>query len=359
MERFESHLRSAAKIIESYNGKLPFAIYLKQYYAANKKHGSKDRRAISELCFNYWRIKNVLTSADTLENIRMAHELMQQSDALLTQHIFPLQSFLSDKIDKASFIAALLKQPRLFCRVRPGKQKIFQKKCAKDGLDPQQIFDDCYAFAPTLPLQNHFAIDKEIVIQDVASQQVFNNLEAVGKVSNVWDSCAASGGKSILFYDRYGSKAVNIFATDIRESILKNYEARMKAAAVPFVKTDMADLEKGIPANYQQKFELVICDVPCSGSGTWARSPEQISLFREEEIKTYADKQLSIATNALKGLKPNCYMYYITCSVFAAENEAIIEKLKVDPSIKEISSGYHQFPGIGGDCLYSCLLRKN
>ena len=363
MDRLEAYILSASGIIEAYKGKEPFAVYLKQYYAANKKHGSRDRKAISELCYNYWRLKNILPSIELAKQISLAAEYIatvseKRPSAQEYDKLFPLIEKLSEKIDKEKFLMSMLRQPRLFCRVRPGYLRTFERKCEDEKIEYTKYAEDCFRFAPNFPLQNYFRIDKEIVIQDIASQQVFNEAIPAEKVFSIWDCCAASGGKSILFYDRLQKKGVNIFASDIRQSILKNYASRMQAANVPFVKADVIDLEKSIPENYLLKFDTVICDVPCSSSGTWARSPEQLSLFDKETIKTYAEKQKAIALNAIKSLKPNGHLYYITCSVFADENENVVEQLLAQGDVAQIHEAYHQYSDDGGDTLYSCLLRK-
>lgn len=51
-----AHINAALHIIKQYDGQLPLAHYLRQYFAANKKHGSKDRKNISHLCYCWYRL---------------------------------------------------------------------------------------------------------------------------------------------------------------------------------------------------------------------------------------------------------------------------------------------------------------
>ena len=56
MSRHQSHINTAVKVIESYKGDKPFTFFIKSFFSENKKYGSKDRRAISSLCYNYFRL---------------------------------------------------------------------------------------------------------------------------------------------------------------------------------------------------------------------------------------------------------------------------------------------------------------
>src|SRR6476660_8525364 len=60
MGRSYSYLNSAVQILSAYNGEEPFASYLKKYFGQNKKHGSRDRKQISHLCYCYFRLGKAL-----------------------------------------------------------------------------------------------------------------------------------------------------------------------------------------------------------------------------------------------------------------------------------------------------------
>ncbi|TXH57956.1 MAG: hypothetical protein E6Q89_03960 [Bacteroidia bacterium] len=78
----------------------------------------------------------------------------------------------------------------------------------------------------------------------------------------------------------------------------------------------------------QTTFDHIICDVPCSGSGTWARTPEQLYFFDPNKLEDFSTLQTTIAQNAIPYLKAEGRMLYITCSVFKQENEAVIQKIQ-------------------------------
>ncbi|HYK56845.1 MAG TPA: Fmu (Sun) domain-containing protein, partial [Flavisolibacter sp.] len=104
-------------------------------------------------------------------------------------------------------------------------------------------------------------------------------------------------------------------------------------------------------------FDLVICDAPCSGSGTWSRTPEQLKFFKKEKIEQYAQLQKSIALNAAKSVKLQGYFLYITCSVFKKENEEVVAFIKANTPLQLVSSKYFMGYDRRADTLFAALFR--
>ncbi len=140
----------------------------------------------------------------------------------------------------------------------------------------------------------------------------------------VWDCCAASGGKSLLAIDIIGN--IELTVTDIRKSILENLQERFNKAGVKTYQSMVADLSKPVK-NIQPKYDLVIADVPCSGSGTWGRTPEEMHFFTAEKLAEYSALQKKIISNTVPALLPKSQYLYITCSVYEDENEGAVEFL--------------------------------
>jgi len=76
---------------------------------------------------------------------------------------------------------------------------------------------------------------------------------------------------------------------------------------------------------HDDAFDGIILDAPCSGSGTWGRTPEMISQFDPHKIDFFQKLQQNIARNVVKYLKPGKPLIYITCSAFKAENEDVVD----------------------------------
>lgn len=155
---------------------------------------------------------------------------------------------------------------------------------------------------------------------------------AMPTAKTVWDCCAAPGGKTLILAHRLSS--AEITATDISPKRLAQTEARFRryvyAERIRCVVVD-ATAPSG-----DQSFDLILCDVPCSGTGTLARNPEIRHRLKPEEFSRQAARQQSILTAALKRLAPGGRLVYSTCSLEPEECEQVVEKVIGDPGIKRI-----------------------
>jgi 16S rRNA (cytosine967-C5)-methyltransferase len=157
-----------------------------------------------------------------------------------------------------------------------------------------------------------------------------------------WDCCAASGGKSLLLHALEPS--VYILASDNRASSLLNLELRFKQAGITQFRRREIDLLAEINSIEKDSMDGIILDAPCSGSGTWSRTPEMLSQFNESQIEKFIYLQRTIAENAVQFLKPGCPLVYITCSVFKEENEEAVAYFLANLPLKlekmELIKGY-------------------
>jgi 16S rRNA (cytosine967-C5)-methyltransferase len=244
-----------------------------------------------------------------------------------TKNVFAFQQALSDDIDKELFSHSMFIQPDLFLRIRPGKNKKVCDALNSAAIAYRLINNSTIALENGVSVENVLQINKDVVVQDLNSQKVFDffvkerNAE---KAELVWDCCAASGGKSILLYDQCGNNT-KLTVSDIRESILTNLQLRLKDAGINIQKKFVQDLTLKSGLTMEEKFSVVICDAPCSGSGTWSRTPEQYASFDASQIQQFAQQQQKIVVNSIQHLAKNGWFIYITCSVFKAENEDMVE----------------------------------
>jgi 16S rRNA (cytosine967-C5)-methyltransferase len=200
-------------------------------------------------------------------------------------------------------------------------------------------------------------------LQDLNSQKVFSGvrfdkyLTEAGDVPEAWDCCAASGGKSLLLYDKL-NKRLKLTVSDIRSSILANLKARLQEAGVPLYKTFIADITVATPTG-TQKFDIIICDAPCTGSGTWSRTPEQLAYFKRESIAAYSQKQQKIAANASGLLARNGLFFYITCSVFKKENEEVVSYLQENCGLELINMQYLEGYQMQADTMFVAVFKQS
>ena len=154
--------------------------------------------------------------------------------------------------------------------------------------------------------------------------------------------CAASGGKSLCLIDKEPN--IYILATDIRENILKNYSHRMRKNDFSGYEIQKIDLTKK-SIDPGDRFDGIIADVPCTGSGTWARSPEHLlNNHAKNVLQFYQPLQRKLVENSIVNLRENGQLIYSTCSVFASENEEnvayFLEKLPLKLKEMKTLEGY-------------------
>jgi 16S rRNA (cytosine967-C5)-methyltransferase len=104
-------------------------------------------------------------------------------------------------------------------------------------------------------------------------------------------------------------------------SILRNLDERFDRAGIMHYRKKILDLTKDTyPLLGNERFDGVLLDAPCTGSGTWGRTPEMVRQFRAEKIVEFNTLQKTIASHVAEHVKVGKPLVYITCSVFKAEN---------------------------------------
>jgi 16S rRNA (cytosine967-C5)-methyltransferase len=402
MHRFKSYVATVQTIIENYAGQEPLAAYLKKFFSAGKKYGARDRKQITSLCFNFYRLGWAVPDRDIEEKITMATFLSETEsdewlqffkphwDALIHEpvikkiavaklkihipDIFPFADELSGGINHAAFCESFLIQPDLFLRLRTNRNILLFERLNKSKLPYAVIKNECIAMPNRTKVEGLVDIDREVVVQDYSSQQVLNYLKDPkvlkpleylrhfdvarnGHVFNAWDCCAGSGGKSILLFDVL-KRSVHLTVSDIRINILLNLHQRFRKAGIKRYDYFVSDLcGNELPIN-SPIYNIILCDVPCTGSGTWSRTPEQLCFFKKASIKSYSDKQKKIVANAIPFLQKDGLFVYITCSVFKQENEEVVKFIQKKSPLKllhmELIKGYDK----KADTMFVAVFKK-
>jgi 16S rRNA (cytosine967-C5)-methyltransferase len=374
-------------ILESYKGKEPLALFLKAFFRDHPKLGSRDRRVISEAVFCWYRagkgfpaaaeeekrVQAAILLCSTVEQAQMLlpedwqamvgksfdgklRFLAEEGMAFTLTDLFPYELPFSEGIEVADWDRALLQQPRLFLRLRVpvGEVKPLLLSAGIPYETPSPT---------TLSLPNGTDIKEVLpleayVVQDLSSQRVGEVFKPAPHEA-WWDTCAGAGGKSIHLKDM--EPRVAIIATDIRPAILQNLVTRFRRYKLSPPEThvlDAADAGKTKKVVGSRRFDDILCDVPCTGSGTWARTPEGAYFFDPESVKVYTARQRAILTNAVDYLKPDGRIVYATCSVFQAENEDVIEAVSHKKGLRIESSTLISGVEQQADSLFVAVLRR-
>ncbi len=140
--------------------------------------------------------------------------------------------------------------------------------------------------------------------------------------ARVLDLCAAPGGKAIYIKELLPLSSVT--ACDVhphRVNLIRSYADRMGAD----IKVMQNDATK-IRAEWKNSFDAVICDVPCTGSGLINSSPDILLFKKDEDVAALASLQQRILTAAAEYVEPGGVLAYSTCSLFRAEDEAVVSE---------------------------------
>ena len=145
--------------------------------------------------------------------------------------------------------------------------------------------------------------------------------DVVAPCENLLDACAAPGGKSVLLSEKCG-RVTSFELHAHRVELIKAYAARMGVENITPVQKDSSVFDK----EYEENFDGVLCDVPCSGYGTVSENPD-IKLFRKaEDFLSLKRAQTAILRTCSRYVKKGGALYYSTCSVFEEENDSVIEE---------------------------------
>ena len=152
----------------------------------------------------------------------------------------------------------------------------------------------------------------------------------------VADICAGAAGKSLVMAAAMENRG-RIVALDTDAGRLERGGARIRRAGIHNIERVAVSGDWGTK-RYRGKFDRVVIDAPCSGSGTWRR---QVDVRWRTDAATMArlhDAQASLLEKGRAMLAPGGRIVYITCSVLRSEGEAQIERLMQDAPELEIAN---------------------
>lgn len=369
--RITQQLRSFERLLEAYDKREPLSRFLTLFFKANRQMGSNDRKTLSRWIYSYFRLGKAFADLPILERLAVAEYLCSGESALLQvlnqslsstvsqplekkitlleeassfqlDTVFPLIGEASPSLEKEVFLKSLFRQPDLFIRIHPGKEQQVTQLLAGYDIAYRVLDKDCIALPNGTKLNQYTALDGSYEVQDLSSQQTATYFKA-RQGESWWDACAASGGKSLLLLQRY--PGVDLLVSDVRSSILRNLDERFDKAGIRKYRRKIIDLTKDTTVILgTETFDGVLLDAPCSGSGTWGRTPEMMQSFHAKKLEYFTTLQRTILDGVIQHLKLGAPLIYITCSIYAAENEQQVAYLQSKGLVleqMELLKGYH------------------
>ncbi|MBB3064637.1 RsmB/NOP family class I SAM-dependent RNA methyltransferase [Limibacillus halophilus] len=210
------------------------------------------------------------------------------------------------KGDRAAALAALAKEEIL---------------CDEGSLSPLalKIRDGRAPIAATKAFRNGL-----VEVQDEGSQLIALLVDAKPGL-RVCDFCAGAGGKTLALGAVMQNKG-QLLALDVMKGRLDRAQVRIRRA-------DLHNIERHLLRDHRDpwlkrrkaKFDRVLVDAPCSGSGAWRRNPDARWRLGEEELRRLVGLQAEILESAQRLVKPGGRLIYATCSLLAEENGRQVE----------------------------------
>ena len=158
------------------------------------------------------------------------------------------------------------------------------------------------------------------------------------------DYCAGGGGKSLAL----AAMGAQVTAHDINPARLRDLPHRAERAGATITLTDA-------PTG---TFDLVLVDVPCSGSGSWRRSPDAKWRLTPERLDQLIGIQAQILQDTLAYVRPGGRLAYVTCSLLVRENERQIADFLAGKSELTLTGQRRFTPTEGGDGFYLAVMQK-
>lgn len=343
----------AADLIRGYQFDQAFHLYFNQQARLNKNWGSKDRKLYRNLCYAFFRTGFKYPGKDLNQELEQAYHLIQSQNPekeLNSVELFPYKDLVSPSINFDEWSFSHLFQKPMYLMCRSNHLEDVKRELNEHSMDFVEIETDLLQ----LPADSKcdFITEKGWAwIQDHASTLACDGIE-IGSGQALWDACSGAGGKAIYLSNRFNSN-FELTCSDMRYSILQNLKERFLRLGLPLPKIELADLNEVF--HISNKFDKILLDVPCSGSGTWGRSPENLRGFTETMPLRYSKIQRTIVKNALNNAKMGAEIVYMTCSVFAEENEQNVSYFERELGLKLLRQSYHFSNHKLSDTLFSAV----
>ncbi|MCU4655210.1 RsmB/NOP family class I SAM-dependent RNA methyltransferase [Roseibacterium sp. SDUM158016] len=229
----------------------------------------------------------------------------------------PIGARAADAGGRAALFEAMTARAPVWLRValRRGGRDDAQASLAAEGIETRADARCATALEVTAGARRVRASaayrDGLVELQDLSAQRAVAGVPWP-RTGRILDLCAGGGGKSLAIAD--GSDA-RVFAHDANPARMADLPVRAARAGVRIDRIGPDEVACAAP------FEAVLCDVPCSGSGTWRRDPEAKWRLTPDRLQTLLAAQAGILDAAAPRIAEDGRLVYMTCSLLPQENE--------------------------------------
>ena len=314
----------------------------KRFFAGRRYAGSKDRRAVRELV---WRA--IRAFGERPVNGRAAMVALADVDAALADCFdgsgYGAAAITPDEPRAATALLPAWLSGQFAAPVDEAEQRALMERAPLDVRVNTLLADrdavmaeipeaqalalpDALRLPTDFVLDNHAAFNRGLIeVQDYGSQLIVAACEAKpGKT--VLDLCAGAGGKTLALAAAMQSKG-QLIASDTNRNRLDQLRLRVQRAGADFVEPLLLNPGKELVmmAELVGYCDVVLVDAPCSGTGTWRRSPETRWRLNSARLKRVIEEQAKLLRIAAELVAPRGCLVYAVCSVLDAEGKGQVD----------------------------------
>ena len=335
-----ARIAAAIEVLDRWQAGEPAEKALTTWARGARYAGSKDRAAIRDRVYDVLRR---LESCAALGGGRDGRALMiglcrmqgQEPQALFTGGYAPdpltevevrvpevdpdawsdvpewLQGRLKDALgDSAETVMeAMQDRAPLYLRVNARNDAMVEERLANDGTETEYMPPEGalkVVGGARRVRQSQPYLSGQVEVQDLSPQRAVAMIDWP-QSGRILDYCAGGGGKALAIAAR-SDAAIHVH--DVNPARMRDIAPRAERAKVTLH-----------PFDNTLKYDVVLTDVPCSGSGTWRRDPEAKWHLAPERLDDLTQIQAQIMDEAAALLRPGGRLVYMTCSLLCEENE--------------------------------------
>lgn len=343
----------------------PADVLMKLFFRSNPKLGMRDRGLIAEGIYyalrHYASLRFAMRPVHpdraprlaALATLARQHGLDAISPSAIGPEAGPLENVLKVNLEKApAHVRAELPQwlydlieaqyedsAALYPSMQEGAPldlRVNLLKASRDEILEELRANGVEAYAtpfspdglrlPTKPGLTQWAVYKEgkVDVQDEGSQLIARLLTPRRR-EMVCDFCAGAGGKTLALGALMRSTG-SLYAFDVNEKRLAGLTPRMRRAGLSNVHPIAIRGEDDQRVRrLNGKFDRVLIDAPCTGTGTFRRNPDLKWRLSPSELERINAIQKSVLEHASRLVKAGGRLVYATCSVLKRENQDVVE----------------------------------
>ncbi len=328
-------------IIAARDNGAPADAILSEWFKSHRFAGSKDRAAIREIVWETIRAHGncpvngraaVLGTgnrawAEMFDGSTYGPATLSDSEPRSVPSLLPdwFAQSRPDWLDDAE-AAALLARAPLDVRINRLKADPAEARAVLGEGEPIPHLDHGLRLPPMAQFDQHELVrNGSIEVQDAGSQHV-GRIAGAQPGELVIDLCAGAGGKTLALAADMQARG-RLIACDTNRARLSKLRPRAERAGAEGIECRLLDpgREAELMADVTGQADLVLVDAPCSGTGTWRRSPDLRWRWTPERLAAVEALQRHIVAIGLSLLKPGGRLVYAVCSIRDAEGRDQVE----------------------------------